>query len=78
MAAPPSGSVPEIVDDGVTGFLRDDEAGLADAVRRAASLDRRRCVELAKQRFTVERMVADHLRLYQRVLTGRASELLAG
>lgn len=78
VAAPPSGSVPEIVDDGVTGFLRDDEAGLADAVRRAASLDRRRCVELAKQRFTVERMVADHLRLYQRVLTGRASELLAG
>ena len=41
VVAPPTGSVPELVDDGVSGFLRDDEPGLADALRRAASLDRR-------------------------------------
>jgi glycosyltransferase involved in cell wall biosynthesis len=78
VVATPSGSVPEIVDDGVTGFLRDDEPGLAAAVREAATLDRRRCVELARRRFTVERMVDDHLRLYRQVLSGHAAELLAG
>jgi glycosyltransferase involved in cell wall biosynthesis len=78
VVAPPTGSVPEIVVDGVTGFLRDDEAAMADGVRQAATLDRQTCVDVARRRFSVEPMVAEHVRLYERVRAGRGSELLAG
>lgn len=65
VVAPPFGSVPELVIDGVTGFVRSSEPELADAVRRAATLDRSRCRADAATRFSTERMVAGHIALYE-------------
>jgi glycosyltransferase involved in cell wall biosynthesis len=62
------GSTPELIGDGVTGFLRDDIGGLADAVLAAADLDRGTCRREAETRFSTARMVDDHVRFYRRVL----------
>jgi glycosyltransferase involved in cell wall biosynthesis len=64
VVATPRGSVPEIVVDGVTGFVRPTVAGLVDAVRRVPSLDRLACRRRVAARFSAARMVADHLALY--------------
>lgn len=61
------GSTPELIDHGVTGYLCDDH----DLVQRMAevdSLDRAACRDAAERRFSTERMVQEHLALYQRLL----------
>jgi glycosyltransferase involved in cell wall biosynthesis len=62
------GAVPEVVDEGVTGFVVDDVAGAIAAVRRAGALDRRAIRAHAARRFSRDRMVDDYLRVYERVL----------
>jgi len=64
------GSMPEIVDQGVTGFLVDDVAGAVEAIGPAAGLDRQRVRAVAAERFGVDRMVDDYLAVYDRVLGG--------
>ena len=59
------GSVPEVVDDGVTGFIVGDEAAAVAAVRRAAMLDRAQVRAVFERRFTVERMAMDYLSIYR-------------
>jgi glycosyltransferase involved in cell wall biosynthesis len=66
VVATPCGAAPEIVDHGVTGFIESDVDGLVRAVRRAGDLDRRRCRRVVEERFSADRMVRDHLALYQR------------
>jgi glycosyltransferase involved in cell wall biosynthesis len=68
VVATPRGSAPELIDDGVTGFLRADEEGLAAAVRDAGSLDRAAVRAVAARRFTSERMAAEHEQLYRRAI----------
>jgi glycosyltransferase involved in cell wall biosynthesis len=72
IVAHPNGSVPEIVTDGVTGFLRDDVDALADALRHVPDLSRAACRESAENSFSTTRMVEDHLQLYERLLAERA------
>jgi glycosyltransferase involved in cell wall biosynthesis len=67
----PYGSAPEIVDDGVTGHLRTGLRPLANALLRAATLDRSACRAAAVERFATERMVADHIRVYTELVAGR-------
>lgn len=64
----PRGAMPEVVDEGVTGFLVDGPAEAVAAVNRAAALDRERCHRVAARRFGAERMVADYLSVYAGVL----------
>ena len=64
MVSTPAGAAPEIVDDGVTGYLRTGCAGLADALVAAADLDRAACRSAAESRFATERMVREHVQLY--------------
>ncbi len=62
------GSVPEILVDGVTGFIVE---GLEDAVRaveRVYTLDRRRIRAIFEERFTAERMARDYLTIYTRLI----------
>ena len=66
------GAVPEIVDEGVTGFLTDSWEGMPAVVARARELDRRAIRERAVERFDYKRMVDDHERLYAAVANGRA------
>jgi glycosyltransferase involved in cell wall biosynthesis len=62
------GSMAEVVDEGVTGFLADDVAGAAVAVERAIGLDRAAVGARAARRFGADRMVEDYLRVYDRLL----------
>jgi glycosyltransferase involved in cell wall biosynthesis len=61
------GSVPEVLDDGVTGFVVADLDDAAAAAERVGSLDRRRCRQVFEQRFTARRMACDYLALYERL-----------
>jgi glycosyltransferase involved in cell wall biosynthesis len=61
------GSVPEVMDDGVTGFVVDDLEQAVTAVGRVGELSRRRCREVFEQRFSAPRMARDYLALYRRV-----------
>ena len=67
----PCGSVPEIVCEGVTGFVRDTEEGLVEALQRVGELDRTWCRKDAQARFSTERMVADHVALYRQLVDDR-------
>jgi glycosyltransferase involved in cell wall biosynthesis len=71
VVATPHGSVRELISDGVTGYVRHDEAGLVDALRQVGGLDRARCRKEAAARFSTERMVADHVRLYEEAAGSR-------
>src|SRR5262249_15338603 len=71
VVARPCGAVPEIVQDGVTGFLARETDDLVAAVRRAAELDRARCRSEFEARFSRERMVESYERIYA-ALAGRS------
>jgi glycosyltransferase involved in cell wall biosynthesis len=62
------GSVAEVVEDGVTGFIVESEAQAIDAVQRLDQLDRQRVRAGFDRRFTSRRMVEEYLRHY-RLLT---------
>jgi glycosyltransferase involved in cell wall biosynthesis len=61
------GSMPEVVDEAVTGYLATDIAGAVAAVARAVRLDRSAVRARAVQRFGVDRMVDDYLAAYSRI-----------
>jgi glycosyltransferase involved in cell wall biosynthesis len=60
-----SGSVPEVVTDGVNGFVVDDIEGSVAAVERLGELSRAGCRQAFEERFTVERMARDYVALYE-------------
>jgi glycosyltransferase involved in cell wall biosynthesis len=64
------GSMPELLEDGVTGFLVPDVEGAVTAVTRVAELDRVACREAAVTRFDSARMVRDHLAVLERAVAG--------
>ena len=64
----PEGAVPEVVDDGKTGYLCDDETSMADALARVDTLSRADCRASVEGYFSTERMVADHLELYRELV----------
>jgi len=66
------GSVPEVVEDGVTGFVVDDVAGALAAAAKVPTLDRAKIRARCAERFSRDRMVADYLAVYERVLASRA------
>ena len=66
--ARPEGAAPEIVTVGRTGFLFGDLPQAVSAVDRVPEIDREECRADAELRFSLQRMAADHERLYERVL----------
>src|SRR5271154_7089939 len=63
-----NGSVPEIIDDGVTGFIVEDEAEAEATVRRLDQLDRARIRRVFEERFTARRMAEEYLDVYRRLI----------
>jgi glycosyltransferase involved in cell wall biosynthesis len=72
------GSVPEIVDDGVTGYVRNTDEELAATLADVGSLDRRACRRQAELRFSAERMVRGHLEVYRRLATPQMTQVAGG
>ncbi|HET7609094.1 MAG TPA: glycosyltransferase family 4 protein [Gammaproteobacteria bacterium] len=62
------GSVPEVLDDGVTGFIVDDLDDAVAAIRRIGEISRRRCREVFEDRFAASRMASDYIELYSALL----------
>ena len=62
------GSVPEVMVDGVTGYVVDTLADATEAARAATTLDRARIRAVFENRFTATRMAKDYLRVYKALL----------
>jgi glycosyltransferase involved in cell wall biosynthesis len=62
------GSVPEIVDDGVTGFVVDDVDAAVSAVRRIREIDRARCRAVFERHFEASRMARQYVEAYERAI----------
>ncbi|OIQ63251.1 glycosyl transferases group 1 [mine drainage metagenome] len=59
------GSVPEIVDEGLTGFIVEDETSAVSAVGRLSQLNRGVVRQQFEKRFTARRMALDYLAAYR-------------
>jgi glycosyltransferase involved in cell wall biosynthesis/quercetin dioxygenase-like cupin family protein len=68
------GSMPEIITDGVNGFLVSTPSEAVDAVKRIHSISRADCREVAKKRFSKDRMVEDYLSVYEQIVEERTTE----
>lgn len=62
------GSVPEVIEDGVTGFICSNEEEMVAAIGRIGEIDRARCRAEAERRFSPVAMVKAYERLYERLL----------
>lgn len=62
------GALPEIIDDGQTGFLVSNVQEMAEALRRVRHLNRETCRQQARTRFSVTRMTSNYLRLYEQLI----------
>jgi glycosyltransferase involved in cell wall biosynthesis len=62
------GSMRELIDDGVTGFLVDSPDAAVDAIARIDQIDRAACRAAVSARFTVDRMADRYLALYREIL----------
>jgi glycosyltransferase involved in cell wall biosynthesis len=65
------GSVPEVLQDGITGFIVDDETQGVAALAQLQRLDRERIRAEFDRRFTAQHMAQNYLKLYSRLLKSR-------
>jgi glycosyltransferase involved in cell wall biosynthesis len=65
------GSAPEVIDEGVTGFIVSSEDEAVAAVHRLGSLSRKKVRERFEQRFTSERMAEEYVEIYNRLTAAR-------
>jgi glycosyltransferase involved in cell wall biosynthesis len=68
VVAYPRGSMPELVEDGVTGVLADGVPAATEAVERAAGLDRAGCRRAAEERFSARRMIDSYVEVYEALI----------
>jgi glycosyltransferase involved in cell wall biosynthesis len=71
----PRGSVPEVIEEGVSGFLAHNVEQAVKAVKRISQIDRRRCRQRFEERFTATRMCNDYLALYERLVNGQSEPI---
>ncbi|MGB8985685.1 MAG: glycosyltransferase family 4 protein [Candidatus Sulfotelmatobacter sp.] len=62
------GSVPEVIEDGVTGFIVDDVDGAVSALENLEQIDRRACRKYFERHFSDERMAAEYLAIYKKLV----------
>ena len=66
------GSVSEVVEDGISGFVVDTIEEAVRAVQRIVTLDRARVRAAFERRFTVDRMARDYVQIYRELAPARA------
>lgn len=69
------GSVPEVIDDGVTGFIVETLEEAIEATRSVHRLSRQHCRDVFEERFSVTRMATDYVRLYEALAARQSSDL---
>jgi glycosyltransferase involved in cell wall biosynthesis len=67
------GSIPEVIEDGSTGFVCENLSEMVAAVERLENIDRRRCRASFEERFTADRMARDYVALYERIIEDRVA-----
>ena len=73
-----SGSVPEVVDHGITGFVVSDEEEAVRALGRLGELDRRRVRAQFEKRFSSRRMAAENICYYEALVSEKHAVLAEG
>ncbi|AXV18445.1 glycosyl transferase (plasmid) [Neorhizobium sp. SOG26] len=68
-----NGSVPEIIDHGISGMIVEDISSAVSVLKRLDELPRQNVRETFERRFTVERMAEDYLSIYQHLISGSGS-----
>ena len=71
----PYGSVPEIMKEGVSGFIVPDAPSAAAAIKNVDKVDRKKCREYFETRFTSARMAEDYLAIYERLIKGQSAPI---
>lgn len=66
-----SGSLPDVIEDGRSGWLVDDVESMAHAIGEAAHIERETCRAVARRRFDAARMTAQYLDLYRHLARGQ-------
>ena len=69
------GSAPEVIDEGISGFIVEDEAGAIGAVDRLEQLSRARIRQQFEKRFTARRMAQDYLAVYRSLANSLTPQL---
>src|SRR5262249_52159075 len=70
VAAMRLGAVPEVVDEGVTGYSAASAEDYPEAVQKTLALDRSRVRDRAAERFSAERMARQYVEVYRQVTAG--------
>jgi glycosyltransferase involved in cell wall biosynthesis len=65
-----NGSVPEVIDDGITGFIVSNVDEAVKAIGRASQLPRQKIRDVFEERFSATTMAQNYVRLYQTLLAG--------
>ena len=65
------GAAPEVVEDGKTGFLCQDEQAMVEALSRVSTLRREDCRAAVEGYFSVDRMIAEHVALFETLVAAR-------
>ena len=71
----PFGSVPEVMRDGLTGYIVSDIESAVEAIGKVGKLDRKKIRKYFEQHFTSSRMTADYLRIYDRLVNHKKAPL---
>lgn len=71
----PFGSVPEIVNDGLSGFIVSDFQSAVEAIRKIDQLDRKKVRKYFEQHFSATRMAQDYLKIYERLASRKKAPL---
>jgi glycosyltransferase involved in cell wall biosynthesis len=69
------GAVPEVIEEGHTGFIVEELEDAVEAVRRIPELNRKRCREVFEKRFTATRMAHDYVKVFERLIGGKQNDV---
>jgi len=65
------GSMPELIENEINGFLVDDVDGALAALEKLSKIDKKRCRETVEEKFSVGRMVDEYIEVYEKILKER-------
>jgi len=65
------GSVPEVMEQGITGFVVRDLEGAIQAVNSIPKLSRKRCREVFEEKFTARKMAENYIRVYEKLINNK-------